>query len=436
MNVNVRTRWKQEHPQGKCSTCLNVRDQLNQGARKGNAPTIYVMSMGGAFPWPVLPLLALLCALSIYNAPVAHADGGAPNLAYIAGTSSGISVIDVAQQKVTRTISTSGKPDTILLSNDARFLYVTEPEQNRVAVLGAKDGNTICTANVPGKPTLLALDLSANNYTLFAAGNGASTVSAIDPTNCNIKHTYSVNGSVYGLAVAQVGSGINGSSGSQLWVADTTSLTYFDDAKQQKLGSLNVPGGPGFISIPPGETVYATTRSGSVIAVDLNGQRVVTLVSGGVYGAMDYDAITGEVYVPDRSKNELVVLTPINPGSPLPRQPSHTVKLSNPPQSVAITSDGQLGFAALANGNIEMVDIPGRQILQTISVGGSPTFIITGLYPPTLGTTPQQASVFTVILNIAAYGLVIGLFVVPILLFRRYTKIEKQKSEETLEQGK
>ncbi len=359
---------------------------------------------------------------------VAYADGGAPNLAYVAGTTSDVSVIDVSQQKVTRTIGTSGKPDTILLSNDARFLYATEPEQNRVAVLGAKDGNTICTANVPGKPTLLALDLSANNYTLFAAGNGASTVSAIDPTNCSIKHTYSVNGSVYGLAVAQVGSGINGSNGSQLWVADTTSLTYFDDAKQQKLGSLTILGGPGFISIPPGETVYATTRNGNVVAVDLNDQKVVQLVTGGSYGAMDYDAITGEVYVPDRSKNQLVVLTPINPGSPIPHEPSHVVKLDGAPQSVAITSDGQLGFAALANGSIAMVDVPGRQILQTISVGGNPTFVITGLYPPALGTTPQSASVFTVILNIAAYALVIGLFVVPILLFRRYTKIEKQKS--------
>ncbi|GAC1643627.1 MAG: hypothetical protein NVS4B12_08060 [Ktedonobacteraceae bacterium] len=375
----------------------------------------------------LLPVFALISLFTFLVTPVVHADGGAPNLAYVAGTGGGISVIDVAQQKVTRTISTSGKPDTILLSNDARFLYATEPDQNRVAVFGAKDGNTICTANVPGKPTLLALDLSANNYTLFAAGNDASTVSAIDPTNCSIKHTYQVNGSVYGLAVAQVGSGINGSNGSQLWVSDTTSLIYFDDVKQQKLGSLVVPGGPEYISIPPGATVYATTRNGSVIAVDLNAQHVIPLITGGSYGAMDYDQNTGEVYVPDKAKNQLVVLTPVNPGSPLPHQPSHIVALQGNPQSIAITSDGQLGFAALANGNVAMIDITGRQTLQTISVGGKPTFIITGLYPPALGTTPQQASVFTIVLNIAAYALVIGLFVVPILLFRRYTRAEKAK---------
>lgn len=377
----------------------------------------------------LLPVFALVSLFTFLAVPVVHADGGAPNLAYIAGTDAGVSVIDVAQQKVTRTINTSGKPETILLSNDARFLYVTEPDQNRIAVLGAKDGNTICTADVPGKPTLLALDLSANNYTLFAAGSSTSTVSAIDPINCSIKHTYQVNGAVYGLAVAQVGSGINGSSGSQLWVADATSLSYFDDVKQQKLGSLVVPGGPGYISIPPEATVYATTRNGSVIAVDLNGQHVIPLVTGGSYGAMDYDQNTGEIYVPDRTKNQLVVLTPVNPGSPVPHQPSHVINLKGAqPQSIAITSDGQLGFAALANGDVAMIDVPGRQTLQTIHVGGSPAFVITGLYPPALGTTPQQASVFTVILNIVAYVLVLGLFVVPILLFRRYTKAEKHKS--------
>lgn len=376
----------------------------------------------------LLPVVALASLLVAPLASVAHADGGAPNVAYVAGTDAGISVIDVSQQTVVRTIKTDGKPGTILLSNDARFLYVAEPEQNQVVVIGAKDGNTICIADVPGKPTLLALDLNANSYTLFAAGNGAATVQAIDPTGCKIKHTYQVGGAVYGLAVAQVGSGINGSNGSQLWVADATALTYFDDVKQAKLGSIVVPGGPQYISIPPGETVYATTRMGGVIALDLNGQRIVPLVTGGPFGAMDYDASTGEVYVPDTAKNQLIVLKPVNQGSPLLHQPGHVVDLKGAqPASIAITSDGQLGFAALTNGTVAMIDIPGRGILQTIHVGGSPTFIITGLYPPALGTTPEQASIFTILLNIGAYALVIGVFVVPIVLFRRFAKDEKAK---------
>jgi len=369
-------------------------------------------------------LLTLLFLFTLPLAPIAHADGGAPNLAYVSGTDQGVSVIDVGQQKVTSTINTSGSPYVIQLSTDARFLYVTQPQQNRVAVIGAKQGNVICTANVPGQPTLLALDTNPNNYTLFAAGNGASSVSAIDPTNCSIKHTYQVNGAVHGLAIAQVGSGLSGSNGSQLWVSDDTSLNIFDDVEQQKIGSIPVPGGPGYISIPPGDTVYVTTRNGTVVAIALNTHQLVTLISGGSYGPMDYDQTTGEIYVPNLNSDGLVVLTPVNPGSPTPHEPERIQHLGAgvQPKSIAITNDGQFGFAALASGDVAMIDIPGRMVLQTIHVGGSPNFIITGLYPPALGNTPQQASIDSVLINIGAYVLVIALFIVPILLFRRYTK--------------
>ena len=42
-----------------------------------------------------LALLFILSFLGLNFAPHTHADGGAPNLAYVSGTSSGVSVIDV-----------------------------------------------------------------------------------------------------------------------------------------------------------------------------------------------------------------------------------------------------------------------------------------------------------------------------------------------------
>ncbi len=373
-------------------------------------------------------LIPLMGTVFLFARPV-HADGGAPQRAYVAG-STGISVVSVATQKVTSTIHLSTQPNMVLLSPDARFLYTAEPQQKRVSIIISQTGQTFCQTNVPGQPTLLALDTTANAPTLFAAGNGASSVTAIDPTNCAIKHTYQVNGAVFGLAVAQVGAALNGSNGSQLWVADNTSLSVFDTAKNQKIDNIAVAGGPGFISIPSGATVYTTTRQGHVVALDLNTHQQTTLVTGGSYGPMDYDATTGEVYVPDRSSDQIVVLAPVSAGSPLPKEPSRTINLHGVvPASIAITSDGQLGFVALGNGSVAMLDIPGRQTITTIPVGGRPTFIITGLDPPLIGTTPQQASTFTTLANIGAYVLIVLLFVVPILLFRRFTRIETKKSE-------
>ncbi len=372
--------------------------------------------------WRVVPLLFVL-ALLLFLFPGsqhAYADGGAPNLAYIAGASKGVSVIDIGQQKVTSSFALGGDPETIYLSLDGRFLYVTQPTLGRVSMLAAKTGQTICRANVPGQPSLLAFDPGIN--VLYTAGNGAASVTALDPGNCAIKQTIKTGGPVYGLAVAVVGAGASGGDSNQLWVADSTSLIVFEHGRQ--IASIPIPGGPQYVSIPPGFTAYVTTRNGSVYAVDLGTHKLSPpLFSRGSFGPMDYNAYTSEVYVPDMQNKQVDVLSPVNPGTrTLPHEPAYTIQLGVAPQSIAITSDGQLGFIALKGGNVAMLDILGKRIVNTVLVGGNPRFIITGLYPPLIGTTPQEASVWGTVINIGAYVLVIALLIVPIVLFGRYAR--------------
>ena len=332
----------------------------------------------------------------------------------------GISVIDIGQQRVTGSFTMGGDPQAIYLSLDGRFLYVTQPTSGHLSMLAAKTGQTICSANVPGQPSLLAFDPGLN--VLYTAGNGGNSVTALDPGNCAIKQTINMSSPIYGLAVGIIGSGAPGETTNQLWVADATSLNVFVNKKL--IGSVQVPGGPQYISIPPGFTAYVTTRQGSVYAVDLTSRKLSSaLISGGSFGPMDYNAFTSEVYIPDMLNKQVDVLNPIFPGSnTLPHEPNYSIHLRVVPQSIAITSDGQLGFIALAGGHVAMLDIPGKQIINTILVGGNPRFIITGLYPPLIGTTPQEASVWGTVINIAAYVLVIALLIVPIILFQRYSR--------------
>jgi len=369
----------------------------------------------------VLLLFAFLPLLFFFpGAQHASADGGAPNLAYVAGTAHGISVIDIGQQKVTGSFTIAGDPAAIYLSLDGRFLYVTQPTSGHVSMLATKTGQGICNANVPGQPSLLAFDPGLN--VLYTAGNGGDSVTALDPTNCAIKQTINMNSPIYGLAVAVIGSGAPGDTINQLWVADTTSLNVFQNNKL--LGTISIPGGPQSIVIPPGFTAYVTTRQGSVYAVDLAKRTLSsTLLSGGSFGPMDYNAFTSEVYIPDMQNKLIDVLSPVFPGTnKLPHEPGYTIRLGVAPQSIAITSDGQLGFIALAGGNVAMLDIPGKAIINTILVGGNPRFIITGLYPPLIGTTPQETSIWGTVINVAAYVLVIALLLVPIVLFQRYSR--------------
>jgi DNA-binding beta-propeller fold protein YncE len=335
----------------------------------------------------------LLLLVGLFSPPV-HADGGAPQLAYVAGAAQGISIIDIAQRRVTGTIAVTGNPRTVLLSLDGQTLYVTQPTLGRVAVITAKTGKILCTASLPGQPSLLALSLDAT--VLYAAGQGDTSVRALDPMTCAVQRTFETHEPVYGLAVtASTAANATPSTPNQLWITGTTSLTVFE-VNGHLLGSATIAGGPQNICIPGGFTAYVTTRQGTVVAVDLSTRQVIgTLLNGGQFGSMDYDANTGEVYVPDWQHNQLYVLDPVTADTTVrPQEPARVLHLSNSPQSVAITSDGQLGFVALSNGQVLMLDVPGRRIVTSIAVGGMPHFIITGLYPPVNSptATPQQTA--------------------------------------------
>lgn len=336
----------------------------------------------------------VLFLLSVLFSPTALADGGAPQLAYVAGTAQGISIIDIAQRRVIRTISTAGSPRTVLLSPDGNALYITQPAPGRVAVVAAKTGKLLCAANLPGQPSLLALSLDAT--VLYAAGQGDTRVRALDPVTCVVQRTFETHEPIYGLAVAaSAAADATPSTPNQLWITGSTTLTVFE-VNGHLLGSMPVPGGPQYISIPGGFTAYITTRQGTVDAVDLNTRHIIrTLLREGQFGPMDYDANTGQIYVPDRQHNQLDVLAPVTANtSPLLLEPARIIHLKGSPQSVAITSDGQLCFVALSSGQVLMLDVPGRSIVTNIAVGGSPYFIITGLYPSAISptSTPQQTA--------------------------------------------
>ena len=380
----------------------------------------------------VFLILLVFTLLSFYCPPQAHADGGAPNLAYVSGTPSGVGVIDVGQAKVTKTIPVAGDPHTILLSLDGRFLYVTQPALGQVTVIAAKTGQSICTAHLPGAPALLAIDTDTG--TLYAAGNGAAQVSALDAATCAVRRTFKTESPVYGLAVAlTAGSSLFGGTTNQLWVAGAHGLTVFDDQTGRVLGSVALSGAQ-YLSIPPGEMVYVTTCQGSVDAVGLKTKEVHQMLTGGIFGPMDYDAISSEVYVPDEQHNVLDVLSPIDPGTTtLPKEPERVIHTSVPPEAVAITNDGLLGFVALSGGKVAMLDLLERRFVYTLHVGGTPHFIITGLYPPSSeaippAASPQQESAWRNLAIVVVYALA---FVFLTLLFVLLWQLRKYRKKGT-----
>ncbi len=373
----------------------------------------------------LLPVVLVWCALP----SKVRADGGAPNLAYVSIGDGGVSVVDVQQQQVVKSIRVPGDVHMISLSLDGRFLYVTQPESNKVSIIAAKTGGTVCSATVAGEPEFVVLDSTTN--LIYAAGSGAASVSIIDDTDCAVKYRVPTSGEVYGLAIAATG--VSGSGDNQLWVSTKHAVDVFDDRDGKALATIAMAEEPRYLAAPAGATVYATTEQGSVVSIDVVSHVVTTLISGGRYGPMDYDATTGEVYVPDQKNKQIDVLAPVASGFKAPPEPERVMKLTVAPVSVAITNDGQLGFVALANERMNMYDIPGKQLIATIAVKGDPRFIIAGLYPPAFGTTPDQASFLDKLVTTVGYVIVAILLIVPIVLFWRFSR--KRKREELVKEA-
>lgn len=353
-------------------------------------------------------LALFLLALGMFPLQHVHADGGAPDLAYVAGASQGVGIIDVAQQKLANTFAVADDPPMILLSLNGQLLYVAEPAAGRVVALAAKTGQTICSAAFPGHPSLLALNIDGT--VLYAAGTNETTIMALDAQTCQIQHTFQ-NAEPISWIVAT----ISNAQSNQVWVAGTSSVSVLDD-QWQVSASIPIAGTPRYLSLPNHVTAYVATSQGTIDAIDISTYQVFdTIHLGGTFGPMDYDAATEEVYVPDIQHKQIVVLASLLNEPPLPPEPEQVIPLHDIPESIAITFDGQLGFVALAGGKIAMLDIPGRSVVATIPVGGHPHFIITGPYPPAAIPTPvplQERAEPPAMLILASTGvLIIGALV-------------------------
>lgn len=360
--------------------------------------------------------LLLGCVLIFIFLPgPVHADGGAPNLAYVAGAGQGVGVVDIAQQRSVHTFSVAGNPDMLLLSPDGSLLYVTQPAAGSVVALAAKTGQVICSAAFPGHPALLALSVDATM--LYVAGLNETNILVLNAQTCVQERAFQAPEPVHWLA-ASLSNAASNAPRTQLWIAGTSGVMILDD-QGQVLDSIAIAGDPQFLCLPGALTAYVATRQGSVFALDMLTHRVIaTLLSGGAFGSMDFDEVTGEIYLPDQRLRRIDVLAPVLAGmAVVPHEPAYTLPVSGSPQAIAITNDGQLGFVALSGGQVAMLDIPGRSTIKTIAVGGSPRFIITGEYPPTDVPSPISAAFPTTLVlsvlavtAIALLGVLCGIF--------------------------
>ncbi len=372
-----------------------------------------------------LSIWLVLIAGQVLFSPSALADGGAPNLAYVAGGGTGgndLVVVDIAARRVTGSIPIGGRPAGVVLSTDGRYAYVTQSASNRLAIVDASAKKVTGTVRTGAGPTALALDLAATPNLLFVANSGGNSVTVIDTGTLSIRATIPVGQHPTGVAVALPGTGITetGQHEAEVYVANTLSdtVSVINAATMRVIATIPVPGGPRAVTIPQmGGIAYVSTTAGTVVAVNLATHLVagVVLRAGyGPFGTMDYDAVTGQIYVPDAGDEVVDVLAPValNAAGALaapPDEPAHVLHIAGDPVAVAITFEGSYGFIAQhALGRVTMLDAATRQVQATVTVGGEPLAIVTGAYPPAVsGQTSFLVSLLVIALLLVAMAFTI-----------------------------
>jgi YVTN family beta-propeller protein len=377
-------------------------------------------------------LLAVLVCLS--QAPAtAFADGGAPNLAYVTGggaSGSALTVVDIAKRQVTAQIPIGGGPTGVALSGDNRFAYVTESTANSLAIMDAHAQRVVDHMALGHQPTAILADPVASFNLLIVSESGDDTVVLLNVDTRKVLSRLHVGHHPAGLGLAAPGSGIASDipSEAEIYVANTASdsVTVISTLQRKVIAQIPVPGGPVHVTIPAtGGVAYVGTQSGTVVALSLARHQVLgTLLRlpSGPIGAMDYDAITNQIYVPAPSSAVVAVLAPASAGrgggSPtLPSEPQRTLPLTGGPNAVAITSDGAFGFVTEhATGRLDMLDVPSHSVLTSLRVGGSPQAVITGAYPPVLDAQSVNAVAIVLALGVLAVVIIVAV----VLLRRRY----------------
>lgn len=395
-----------------------------------------------------LIVLALaLAALIGVSAPIgtARADGGAPNLAYVAGAgphSDELAIIDVASRKVTGHVGLISNPSAVLLSFDGRSAYVAERGAGRLALVDTSTKQVSATIALGGTPQALAISSLNGVPTLFVTVRGANQVTFVQPSSRSVVARVPVGNDPAGEALAAPANGIQTSdiNDEELYVANTASdtVSVVSIVQRKVIATIPAPGGPVGVVVPNTSNIaYVSTQAGTLLALSIPQHTllgtVLRLPAGHVAGQMDYNAATGEVYVPDPAGNAVLVVVPASSyGDHLqvPDEPERTLALDGAPTAVAITFDGAYVFVTQRErGQVVLLDAARHQVLSTIAVGGAPVAVVTGAYPPAASQQTSSIAGYVVVAIVVMLVLAMVYAVIVVLRLRARRGLAKPAAE-------
>jgi YVTN family beta-propeller protein len=115
----------------------------------------------------------------------------------------GISIIDLVEMKVTKTLQTGLRPNYAVFSSNGKRLFVSNAGPGTVSEIDTANWSVVRDIPVGKEPEHLAL--AADGSTLYTANVGDGTVSAVDLFNNKVTRTFMVGKEPHGIALSDDG---------------------------------------------------------------------------------------------------------------------------------------------------------------------------------------------------------------------------------------
>jgi YVTN family beta-propeller protein len=235
----------------------------------------------------------------------------------------GIGVIDVATNKLLRTLPAGSDPEQFAVSSDSQRLYIANEDTAELTIVDTAKGEVVKTVTVGQEPEGVAL--SPDGKLAFVTSETNNRVDVVDTATSTMLGSIDVGARPRAIAVSRDGQrGV-------VTLEDAASVVLVDPAHRKALKTVKLPGDNvrpmGVVLSPDGKTAYVTTGRGKKLF------------------ALDAETC-GELW---------------------------SVEVGDRPWGVAVSPDGAKVYTANGSSNdVSVIDVETHQVSSRIPVPGRP----------------------------------------------------------------
>jgi YVTN family beta-propeller protein len=315
-------------------------------------------------------LLFALIIIKIANAQTAYVTNAGSN---------SVSVVNVATNSVTATITVGNGPYGVSVSPDGSKVYVANSGYNgtstagsTVSVINASTNTVSATITVGIIPRGVAI--SPDGSKVYVANSGTNTVSVINSSTNTVSATITVGNGPDGLCVSPDGStlyvanyGYGGTStpGSTVSVINTSTNTV--------TATIGVGTYPHSVAVSPdGSKVYVTNNESTTVRViNTTTNTLTNSITVGAYPAgVSVSPDGSKVYVANQGSSTVSVINSAT------NNVTATITVGGIPQGVSVSPDGSKVYVANRGSNtISVINTATNTVSSTIPVGTRPVVI-------------------------------------------------------------